>query len=42
MRIAKGRLTYLISDEDVLVDDGMNRFLKYLESYNDVSFVYLE
>lgn len=42
MRKAEGEFTYLLSDDDVLVEGALTRILDYLEKHRDVAFVYLD
>lgn len=41
MKMANGRYTMLLSDDDILVENGLNKILSFLELHNSVSLVFL-
>lgn len=42
MNLASGKFTYLLSDDDILVEGALEKILNYLNKYPDVSLVYLD
>lgn len=42
MRLANGKFTYLISDDDILIEGALSKILDFLKKYPDVSLVYLD
>lgn len=41
MKMANGRYTMLLSDDDILVENGLSKILSFLELHNDVSLAFL-
>ncbi|MCD7890145.1 MAG: glycosyltransferase [Oscillospiraceae bacterium] len=41
MRLAKGKYIFLLSDDDILVENSLQRILEFLESSPDMGLVYL-
>lgn len=41
MRMATGKFTMLLSDDDILVENGLSKILSFLEKNQDISLAYL-
>lgn len=41
MRMAKGHFTWLVSDDDIVVEGAVEKILKYLSDHKEVGLVYL-
>ncbi len=41
MKMANGKYTHLLSDDDVLIENSLSKILNFLEIHNDLSLVYL-
>lgn len=42
MRLARGKFTYLLSDDDIVVENGLSKILRFLYDNPDVKLVYLD
>ena len=42
MKVAKGKFTYLVSDDDILIENSLVKILDFLELNDDISLAYLE
>lgn len=41
MKMAKGRFTWLVSDDDIVIEGAVEKVLKYLSKYTDAGLVYV-
>ena len=42
MKLAEGKYTFLLSDDDILIEGALVKILDFLKKYDDVDFIYLE
>ncbi len=41
LRLATGKFTHLLSDDDILIENTLPKIIKFLERHNDLSLIYL-